>query len=135
MDLSYLALQEISGSQELVCSPSSQELQPLAEQIGDLRRMAALLARVFTDMSREQSRQTQMMQKQIELMEEMTEALRNSRTPQVVLAPAPPQLGGLPAGECQLQVPQTPRPEHEDALARAHYWFQDRVQKMGKSSR
>lgn len=108
--------------------------QSLPDQIGDLRRATVLMASLFGEMKREQ---TQLMQRQIELMEVMTQAFRDSRSGGTVsqVSPLPPPNGlphtPAPAG-VPLQMPRAAKPDDEAALARAHEWFLSRLGALGK---
>ncbi len=109
-------------------SSASEELQPIADQVNDLRQATMLMASLFAEMKREQST---LMQRQIELMEVMTQAFRDSRPPPVAIPIAPTT--ATPTS-IPVQVPRMPKPEEESTLAQAHAWFLSRLDKLGKPS-
>lgn len=111
---------------------ASQGVQPLAEQVGDLRQATMLMAGLFAEMKREQ---TSLMQRQIELMEVMTLAFREFRP-----VATQPHVASLPVAEkshaapphTPLQTPRVAKPSDEETLATAHEWFLSRLQNLGK---
>jgi len=111
-------------------SSAIEDFQPLAEQVGDLRQATLMMAGLFAEMKREQ---TQMMQRQIELMEVMTEAFRDARRPEAQrLAAAPPVVADPAPPSIPLQTPRLPNPGDEEAFTKAHEWFLSRLQGLGK---
>ena len=110
-------------------SPATEAMQPLVEQVGDLRQATLLMASLFAEMKREQ---THLMQRQCDLMEVMTQAFRDSRPPAPLPLAAPPVDAAPSPMSVPLQSPRMTKPGEEDALAQAHEWFLSRLQKMGK---
>ncbi len=105
-------------------APATEEFQPLADQVGDLRQATLMMAGLFAEMKREQ---TQMMQRQIELMQVMTEAFRDSRRPEIQPPASPPEVADIP-----LQTPRIAKPGDEEAFAQAHEWFLTRLRGLDK---
>ena len=110
-----------------------EDIQPLGEQVGDLRQATLLMASLFTEMKREQ---TQMMQRQNVLMEILVEVFRDGRLPNT-----PPSVAISPAAESSptpkgtpIQSPRMTKPGDEEALAKAHEWFLHRLQLAKKTS-
>ena len=75
--------------------------------------------------------QTQLMQRQIVLMEVMTQAFRDSRPglPAPQISPATPK-ESTPA-VVPLQQPRATNSDEQAALAQAHEWFMSRLGKLG----
>ena len=107
------------------------EVQPLAEQVGDLRQATLLMANLFTEMKREQMQQ---IERQNELMEILIEAYRGGRLPALppVAAPASMRESRPIPPETPIQTPRMTKPGDEDALAQAHDWFLQRLHSLGK---
>ena len=110
------------------------ESQPLAEQVSELRQATMMMATLFAEMKREQS---QLMHRQMELMEMMTQAFRESRSnghaisqgTAGTIGPAP-VAGALPKPITPLQVPHMSDPADAAKLAEAHEWFMAKLGKM-----
>lgn len=109
-------------------TPAGEITQPLVDQVGDLRQATLLMASLFAEMKREQ---TQLMQRQIVLMEVMTQAFRDSRPglPAPQISPATPK-ESTPA-VVPLQQPRATNSDEQAALAQAHEWFMSRLGKLG----
>lgn len=125
-------------SELLPFAVSVNESQPLAEQVSELRQATMMMASLFAEMKREQS---QMMQRQMELMEMMTQAFREARSwppaPQVqasagAVYPAVSAVDSKPI--TPLQVPHLSDPADEAKLAQAHDWFLAKLGKMKPNS-
>jgi len=105
-----------------------------ADSTGDLRQATLMMVGLFSEMKREQA---QMMQRQIELMELMAQAFRESR-PGAPLPAAGLSFGkspSAPSGEASpLQTPRPTTAEDETLLAEAHAWFLSKLDKLGTPS-
>lgn len=114
---------------------------PMAEQVSELRQASMMMAALFAEMKREQS---QLIQYQLEWMEMLTMAFRESRSNGHEIAPdtagklSPSSVAGvLPNPITPLQVPHMSDPvDPADAakLAEAHEWFLAKLGKLKSNS-
>ena len=114
---------------------SRDEYQLLCCDVKDLKQVALGLNALFIELKREQTLQTQLLQRQIELMESLSGTRTESKSPILLMTNPPVLTAGICSQETAeaRQVPSPPNPLDEEGLSKAHDWFQQRLIAFGSS--